>query len=123
MKKLAFTGFLLVTLLLAVIGCTGEETSEPTPTPTPSPTATLSGFTVDISDFAFAPQTLQVPVGTEVTWVNIDPVAHTVSSRDGLFDSGSMSKNDTFSYTFSQSGTYDYYCKFHPYMTGEIVVQ
>ena len=43
---------------------------------------------IEIADFAFAPTPLEVPVGTPVTWTNLDPTAHTVSASDGSFDSG-----------------------------------
>jgi plastocyanin len=95
----------------------------PTLTPTPTFTAPPAEANVDISGFAFVPKTLEVSVGTRITWTNRDSVAHTVSSRDNLFDSGNFSRGATFSYTFDQSGTFEYYCKIHPYMTAKIIVE
>jgi plastocyanin len=71
----------------------------------------------------FSPANLTVKVGKTVTWVNKDTVTHTVTS-DGssLFDSGFMPTGSTFRFTFTQAGTYPYYCTVHPYMKGTIVV-
>ena len=44
-------------------------------------------------------------------------------ARDGLFDSGSLPADGTFTYTFSQAGTFEYYCTIHPYMEGKVVVE
>jgi FtsP/CotA-like multicopper oxidase with cupredoxin domain len=42
-------------------------------------------------------------------------------SRTGLFDSGTLTTGQTFSFTFTAEGTYDYHCNFHP-MTGRVRV-
>lgn len=78
---------------------------------------------VEMSGLAFKPGTITVSVGTTVTWTSKDTEIHTVSSQDNLFESGNMSRNDTFAYTFGQSGTFEYYCKFHPSMTGKVIVE
>jgi plastocyanin len=78
---------------------------------------------VTIDNFSFGPQTLTVPVGATVTWVNRDDIPHTSVSTDGLFKSKVMDTDEKFSYTFSKAGTYPYYCTIHPKMTGKVVVQ
>jgi plastocyanin len=78
---------------------------------------------VTIDNFSFGPQTLTVPVGATVTWVNRDDIPHTSVSTDGLFKSKVMDTDDKFSYTFAKAGTYPYYCTIHPKMTGRVVVQ
>ena len=78
---------------------------------------------VKIDNFSFGPATLTVPVGTSVTWTNRDDIPHTVVSTDGVFKSKVLDTDEKFSYTFSQAGTYPYYCSVHPKMTGKIVVQ
>lgn len=77
---------------------------------------------VTISNFAFSPKQISVKVGTTVTWTNEDSVAHTVTSDDGFFESGTLNTGDTYSYVFSTPGTYSYYCRPHPSMTATIVV-
>ncbi len=95
---------------------------EPRPTPEPEPSPTTATAEVTISGFAFGPATITVPVGTTVTWTHNDSPPHTVSSRDAVFDSGNLPPGATFSYTFEQNGTFEYYCKIHPYMTAKIIV-
>jgi len=34
-----------------------------------------------------------------------------------------MDTDEKFSYTFTKTGTYSYYCSVHPKMTGKVVVQ
>ena len=73
---------------------------------------------------------VQVDVGEEVTWKNMDTFYHTVTSGTpglfninfGLFDSGLIDTYLYFSYTFEEAGTYDYYCTTHPWMQGKVVV-
>jgi len=78
---------------------------------------------VKIDNFSFGPQTLTVPVGATVTWVNRDDIPHTVVSADGVFKSKAQDTDGKFSYTFTKAGTYSYFCSIHPKMTGQIVVK
>ncbi len=66
---------------------------------------------------------LTVKVGTTVTWVNEDSQAHTVTDVDFGFDSGLMSKGDTWSYTFTEVGEFEYFCAPHPWMRAKVVVE
>jgi plastocyanin len=34
-----------------------------------------------------------------------------------------LDKDDKFSYEFKTPGTYDYFCRLHPHMTGKIIVK
>ena len=77
--------------------------------------------TVAISNFAFGPAAATIKKGTEVTWTNEDAVAHDVTSQG--FKSEVLKKGDTFSFTFSEPGEYDYYCSIHPSMKGKITVE
>jgi plastocyanin len=83
---------------------------------------------VAIRNFAFQPAELEVEVGTTVEWVNEDPAPHTVTSGTpgsptGVFDSGALNQGDSFSFTFQQPGTYEYFCRLHPSMRGRILVR
>ncbi len=116
MKKVYLIAIaMLVGVVLILAGCT------PAPAPISAPTAGQAA--VEISGFAFHPQTLSVSTASKVVWTNKDSVAHTVTSRGGLFDSGGLSPGDTFSYAFSERGTFEYYCAIHPSMTGKAVVE
>jgi plastocyanin len=81
-------------------------------------------LTINIQNFAFAPNNPQVTVGTVVTWVNLDSAPHTATSTSGpvSFNSGTLAQNQTFSFTFTQVGTYQYRCNIHTSMLGSITV-
>jgi plastocyanin len=114
--------------LLAVRGGTAPAQDAPPGTgasPAASPGASpiaVQEVKVEIKDLAFSPQTIEVPVGTTVTWTNEDVTQHTVVSEDKLFGSEILQKGDTFSYTFDEPGTYDYICSLHPSMKGQVIV-
>ncbi len=88
----------------------------------PSTSATSAPLIVHTKDFAFAPPTLTIPVGTTVTFVNDDDVAHTVTATDKSFDSGNMDKGAKWTHTFNTAGTFAYFCTYHPFMKAKIVV-
>jgi glucose/arabinose dehydrogenase/plastocyanin len=77
---------------------------------------------VEIGDFFFEPDSIEVSPGATVVWTNLGEVAHTVTSDDQLFDSGTLDPNETFEFTFTDPGTYGYFCTIHPQMTAEVVV-
>ena len=89
---------------------------------TTAPAAPVAGSAVSIDNFAFAPATLTVAVGSTVTWTNRDEEPHTVVANDGSFHSPGMGSQATFSYTFAKAGTFDYVCSIHPYMHATVVV-
>lgn len=70
----------------------------------------------------FNPGNLTVPPGTTVTWVNRDSEVHTVTSVDGLFN-GYVIPTGSFSYTFTEPGTYSFFCEPHTGMAGTIYVK
>ena len=76
-----------------------------------------------VKDFMFTPNTLTVKAGASVTWANLDDEPHTVVSDAGLFRSGAMDTNESFSFKFDKPGTYHFTCSIHPRMVGTIVVQ
>jgi plastocyanin len=78
---------------------------------------------VAIQDFMFSPNALTVKAGSTVAWVNKDDEPHSVVSDSGLFRSGALDTNESFSFKFSTPGTYHFTCAIHPRMVGTIVVQ
>ena len=102
--------------------------------------AAASNYTVLIVNYAYSPADLTIPVGATVTWVNQDSVGHTVTEGDPnspkqaslrVFDSSGeavtgkvalIGAGESWSYTFTTPGTYEYYCIVHPYMIGHITV-
>ena len=82
-----------------------------------------SSVEVQIESYTFKPMVLNIAVGTKVTWVNHDLVPHDVTSKEAGFKSDLLAQDESFSYTFTKSGTYPYVCVTHPKMTGTVVVQ
>lgn len=133
---------LAVAALLTTAAC-GSDTEGAAPA-AGAATATAQasdGVTVDVKNIAFKPPEVRVLPSTEVTWTNRDAgVLHTVTSGvggtndvpgvsqgepnkpDGTFD-GELPDEGSFSYTFSESGTFPYYCEIHPSMRGTVVVE
>jgi plastocyanin len=107
------TATLLVAMLL-MAGSSRVVASE-------QPSAAIADVKID--NFSFAPDTLNVSVGTTVTWTNRDDIPHTVVSTDGIFKSKVRDTDEKFSYTFTKAGTYPYFCSVHPKMTGKVVVK
>jgi amicyanin len=106
-------------------GMTGAPAPAPVASASPSASASAApqgANAVDITNFAFAPATLTVPVGSTVTWTNHDEEPHTVAAGDGSFHSPGMGTGATYSFTFANPGTFDYMCSIHPFMHGTVVV-
>jgi amicyanin len=79
---------------------------------------------VSIDNFTFTPPTLTVKAGTTVTWINKDDIPHGIASANNAFTkSKALDTDDSYSFTFTTPGTYQYFCYVHPHMTGTIVVQ
>ncbi len=80
---------------------------------------------VVIDNFTFGPQDLTVAVGTTVKWVNHDDIPHTVveASPGKIFRSKALDTDDSYSFTFTNAGTFSYFCGLHPQMQGTIIVK
>jgi plastocyanin len=87
------------------------------------PPVSSAGSQIEIRGDEYIPSALTVPAGTTVTWINHDDDVHTVSSATEVFHSPGIDTDETFTYTFAHPGTYEYFCKLHPLMTGRIVVR
>ena len=77
---------------------------------------------ITISEYAFSPAQLTVTAGTRVTWTNHDQVPHSVVEKDRKFHSAALDTNDRYSFTFTEPGTYRYFCSLHPQMIGTVIV-
>lgn len=79
---------------------------------------------VSIDNFTFTPPTLTVKTGTTVIWTNKDDIPHGIASANDAFKkSKALDTDDSFSFTFTTPGTYQYFCYIHPHMTGTIMVE
>ena len=64
--------------------------------------------TVEMRDYEFFPAKLTVNVGTEVTWVNRDPVSHNAVAE--AFDTGNLNGGDGTSIVLDEPGIHSYVC-------------
>ena len=85
--------------------------------------AKVDGPQVTIDNFTFSPATLTVPSGTTVTWTNQDDMVHTVTEANRGFSSQGLETGDTYAHTFTEPGTYAYFCALHPRMTATVIVK
>ena len=80
------------------------------------------------NDECYIPSYYVAKSGETVYWKNQDSAFHSVTSGqqenpDGLFDSGHIDPDEKFSYKFTETGVYSYYCTLHPWMSGVIKVE
>ncbi len=78
---------------------------------------------ITIDNFTFTPKELTVPVGTTVTWLNHDDIPHTIVEKKTTFRSKALDTDDSYSFTFTSAGTFDYFCGLHPHMVGQVIVK
>lgn len=79
---------------------------------------------VTIRLLKFSPQAIEVEAGEMVEWENSDLTPHTVTSEGGSdLNSGSIDAGGTWRHTFTQPGTFAYFCTFHPEMKGSVIVK
>ena len=84
--------------------------------------AQIAPVEVEIKKFAFEPKSLTIKRGVSVRWTNMDSAPHTATSTDQSWDTGGLEKQQAGSISFHQTGTFRYFCAYHPHMKGRIVV-
>jgi len=114
--KIIKSVFIVLAILNSVSACKKSDDESTTNDPP-------SENEVQIQNMAFNPATITVAINTTVKWINKDGAAHTVTSTTGLFDSGNINHEGTFSHLFATSGTYPYKCSLHSGVTGTVIVQ
>ena len=108
---------LLLTVL--AVGCTSQLATSPAPAG--------AGAPISIKGFAFNPNQPSVTKGATITWTNDDGTTHTVTSGvpgtpSGKFNQ-SVDAGKTFSFTFTDAGTYEFFCNIHNSMRGTVTVK
>lgn len=148
MRGSRFLPALIVGLMLILAACGGTTASSSSAEPSQAESATPSAAesaavsepaepseaageseTVRLSQFAFDPEELTITAGTEVSFVNADSAAHTVTEgtdgtavEDPIIDE-ELEQNGSTSLVFDEPGTYDITCRFHPSMQMTITVE
>jgi len=107
---------------------TGESTTETSTTEDAtgsgeSEGSSGSGDAVEIVEFAYEPEEITVPAGTTITFTNQDVAPHTATADDTSFDTENLEQGDSAEETFDEPGTYPYFCRFHVFMKGSVIVE
>ena len=84
-------------------------------------TAWSAVFNINIQSFAYTPSPVSINIGDTVTWTNHDGATHSTTDNNNAWASD-LSPGNSFSYTFNNPGTYNYFCRFHPGMVGTVEV-
>jgi plastocyanin len=117
-------------LVAAVSGCGASAAGQMSP-PSSSASSKSGGgaarAAVTIKGYAFKAKSVTVKTGGRVTFTNEDSDKHTATATapgdQALFDTSGLGKGRSRTVTFKQAGTYPYYCAFHPFMKGTVVVK
>jgi plastocyanin len=78
---------------------------------------------ITIDNFTFSPKEVTVAAGTTVKWVNHDDIPHTIVEKKTTFRSKALDTDDSYSFTFTSAGDFDYFCGLHPHMVGKVIVK
>ena len=122
MSRITRTALALIASAAIVGACGSSGTTAPAATAAPAAAA----VNIDVQGFKF-PANMDVAKGTKVTWTNKDSTGHTVTSgtrptKDGKFDL-TLAPASTVSFTFTDAGTFNYFCTIHSSMNGTITVK
>jgi plastocyanin len=101
----------LFSTMVAVSASVGIATREPIVHP------------VLIEGTSFTPQSLTVTPGDTIVWTNRDPFPHTVTARNGQFDSRIIAEEHSWTYTAKRKGEFPYFCALRQTMTGVLIVK
>ena len=109
--------FLFLLLSVFTLSCSSSKTTS----------GSVPTSTVVMSDMKFAPETINVSVGSTVTWHNLEDKTHTATANDGSWDTGDVGTGGSKSITFTKAGTFKYHCRYHTVlgigMTGTVIVE
>ena len=103
-------------------GSTPPPPVTPPPTTPPPPRTSSPPGDISMFDNGYTPSTKGITAGTTLVWSNTGALPHTVTDKDGAFDSGFVMAGQTYRRTFNTPGSYSYFCTIHPGMTGTINV-
>lgn len=108
----------MITRIVATLLVAAGLTAAPAPTHAGGPPAPI----VTVANMQFSPASMKVMIGTTVRWEFEDAMAHTATSDQGFWDSGSQGSGDAYTFQFRSAGTFPYHCSFHPSMRGTVKV-
>ncbi len=95
------------------------STTSPASTTTVDETKTVS---VSIVNFRFESASVTINVGDTIRWT-VNSGTHTTTSSTNIWDSYSKATGEVFSHTFTEAGSFSYFCSIHPSMQATITVE
>lgn len=122
---------LLIVTTAVALGACGDDDADSASPPggdggedIPAEASSDTVDTVDIEDFTYVPADVTVAAGAEITVANADTAAHTLTARNGEFNTDTVDGEAEGTFTApGEPGSYDFYCSFHPFMEGTLVVE
>ena len=127
MRKSASLSFSLLAVFVVIAITPSAFADHMSVTVTNAPGSSVPGCE-ETADGCFIPSMVTIDIGGEVIWENNDTAAHTITSGtavegpSGVFDSSLVMAGSSFSHTFEDAGTFDYFCMVHPWMVGTVIV-
>jgi len=82
----------------------------------------------ETTNSCYVPSKITIKQRSSITWLNDDSAFHSVTSGfygdpSDFFDSGYLDPHESFTFSFEEVGTYDYFCTLHPWMKGQVIVE
>jgi len=121
--------FVVGAVLVSILAVAGTAAVIAAPERSASHEKVAFGVThVYIRNGEYSPSSIEVLLGTVVTWTNQDNVPHgvvispVVTSSQDVWQSGPLYRGESFTYTFTSRGTFSYRCSEHPDMLGTVIV-
>jgi len=112
---------LALTVLAGLLACsTGAQAAAGTPSAASAKPVTVK---IAIEGMKFLPADVTVKPGDTVVWTNKDIVAHTVTSKNGTFDSKVIPPNGSYKFVARRKGDFAYICTLHPPMAADFKVR
>jgi plastocyanin len=116
-----FRTMVLIASLLAVIGWSVPITAASPTTPQATTAQAPTVHVIVLDKMVFGPMPANVRAGDIIEWVNHDIFEHSATARDGSFDVDL--KTGATARTTAKAGSFAFFCKFHPGMTGTLVAK
>jgi plastocyanin len=112
-KIIQYSLLFLIFSLSAVVSCKKNLGIDLSGLNTPHPPA-HSHIQIEIFFGEFRPEEIQIQVGDTIEWTTNYPGGHSVVADDSSFYSNEISYTNPYHRVFNETGTYNYYCGFHP---------
>jgi plastocyanin len=123
-RQISKLGSVALTPIPSAVSAAASSTNATSAAPAQTQSGAAQPARVTVRLLKFSPQAIEVGAGEIVQWENSDLTPHTVTSEGGGdLNSGSIDAGASWRHTFTQPGTFAYFCTFHPEMKGSVIVK